>query len=127
MIGSGRRLNHAMKCLPTLLAALVFASAALPAFAQGDGVPGLQIRPPEPAANAPARGSNLPLEHKVRLGLPPALAGDASADAPKLSIELGYGKAAPPAPGLATPGSLPSEYWGRANERAVKADLTFGF
>jgi hypothetical protein len=122
-----RKLNHALKTLPAMLAALVLASAAAPAFAEGDGVPGRQNRAPDLTVDAPVSGSDLALAHKLRLGLPSALTGEQSADAPKFSIELGYGKSAPPTAGAAGPAKLPQEYWGRADERAVKANLSLGF
>jgi hypothetical protein len=128
MIGTApRKLNHAMKSLPAMLTALVLGGAALPALAQGDAVPGLQFRAPEPVAPVTARRSDLFVEHKVRLGMPPALTGEQSADAPKFSVELGYGKASPPLLGSAGLATLPEEFWGRTDQRAVKANLNFGF
>lgn len=116
-----------MKSLSAMLTALFMAFAALTASAQGDGMPGIQTSAPEPVAKDPARGSNLPLAHKVKLGLPPALTGDASAEAPKLSIELGYGKSPPPPLGSAAPANLPGEYWGHTSQRAIKANVSLGF
>jgi hypothetical protein len=110
-----------------MLTALVLATAALPAWAEDKSAPGLQFRAPEPAATVTTRRSDLFVEHKLRLGMPPALTGEQSADAPKLSIELGYGKSPPPLLGSAGLATLPEEFWGRTDQRAVKANLNFGF
>jgi hypothetical protein len=126
-LSARRTFNHAMKSLPAALTALALVAAALPALAQGDGVPGLQIRPPEPAPSDAARNSDLFLAHRLRLGVPPALTGDDNADAPKLSIELGYGKSPPPLLGATLPSNLPEEFWGRGDQRSVKANLSLGF
>lgn len=119
-------LTRVTKSLPALLAALVIGGAALPALAQDNSAPSLQWRPPEQAAPVAAERSDLLLAHKVKLGLPP-LIDDEALQAPKLSVELGYGRALPPLIGTASPSAVPEQFWGPAGQRAIKANLSMGF
>ncbi len=112
-----------LRLLPAVLLALAAVNAA-PALAQGAGGLSLEPQALDQAGKAAGPGSNFALAHRLKLGLPGLTD---SAAAPKFSIELGYGKAAPPALGSAAPASLPGEFWGHNDERAVKADITLGF
>lgn len=88
----------------------VLALTALPAWADDPILAPQSTAPLHPDASAPA--------HRMKLEVPPSLAGDQ-----KLSIELGYGGTQP----LDPTARLPNGPWGRTDLRAVKAGLSFGF
>lgn len=101
-----QRLPRLIKSLPGLLAALVFIVAAQPALAfDGD----------------------TPLAHRLKLNLPSLLPARAAADVPKISVELGYGRALPPFRGVTAPTALPGEFGSPARQSAIKANITLGF
>ena len=96
-------------------------SVALPARADGDN------RGPEAGAPTPLAqdrfGDFAAPGHRVKLDLPRALTGDQTAEAPKFSLEFGYG--APPL--TSSPTLTSGVIGGRTEFRAVKAGVTFGF
>src|SRR5579862_1260183 len=108
--------------------ALLLVGAVLPASAQNYGDYLSRIREAEPASNNIQRIDDLSLTHKVRLRLPQELIGDGSGNAPKLSIDLGYGRSLPSFLGSTSPRTnLPNEFLGRSGQSAIKASVSVGF
>lgn len=122
-----QRLNRVAKTLLVTLTASLMAGAALPAWAQGDRETAVQGGVPTLAAAGIERGNEFSLAHKVKLGVPSVFVGDGNMQAPKLSLEFGYGRSLPPAVGSVSPVNLPEEFWGRANQSVIKANVTLGF
>lgn len=115
------------KGLPAVVVALFMAGLAIPAWAESDRAPGPEGRAPAFAASDSKPNGDLPLAHKVKLALPPALIGDGTAATPKLSFELGYGKPTQSSLGGASHGNLPAEFWGPRDQLGIKASVTMGF
>lgn len=122
-----QQLNRVAKTLLATLTAFLMAGAALPAWAQGDGETIVQGGVPTLAAASVERGNEFSLAHKVKFGVPSVLVGDGNTQAPKLSLEFGYGRSLPPSVGTVSPVNLPEEFWGRANQSVIKANMTLGF
>ena len=104
------------------IGALVIAFAALPAWA-GDTIPAPQSPAPEPVFNDPLHRDASSPAHRLKFEVPHAFGSEQSAQAPKLSIELGYGGAQP----LDPTAKLPDGPWGHTDVRAIKAGISLGF
>lgn len=103
---ASQHLPRLFKSLPGLLAVLVFIAVAQPALAlDGDTL----------------------LAHRLKLNLPSLLPENAAAEVPKVTVELGYGRALPPFLGVTAPTALPDEFGSPARQSTIKANITLGF
>jgi hypothetical protein len=101
-----QHLPRLVKSLPGLLVALVFVAVTQPALAlEGDTL----------------------LAHRLKLNLPSLLPESAAAEVPRVTVELGYGRALPPFLGVTAPTALPDEFGSPARQSAIKANITLGF
>jgi len=66
------------------------------------------------------------LAHRMKFDLP-TLSDNAKDEAPRVTLELGYGRAPPPYLGAAAASALPEEFGRPGRQGAIKAGLTFGF
>ena len=101
-----QHLPRLIKSLPGLAVAFLFVVAVQPALAL-DG--------------------DTPLAHRLKLNLPSLLPQNAAAEVPKVTVELGYGRALPPFLGVTAPTALPDEFGSPARQSAIKANITLGF
>jgi hypothetical protein len=67
------------------------------------------------------------LAHRLKLNLPSLLPESAAAEVPRVTVELGYGRALPPFLGVTAPTALPDEFGSPARQSAIKANITLGF